>query len=537
MLCAKRDTMPAVGGIGVDDATLLRYPYLPEYVVLHEPSREDIWASPKMRSIFLNQPLEAWENAAVERLRSLLKKDMDIDDKDELPRWILPHLSRILQQCKYKPEHALTIWPQLFEERGSKLPIEFNDVREVLAHGFVYFHGRDRRCRPLLTIRVGRSGPLWGSPELVKLVFIYSMEFALRYLLVPGRVENWSVLIDCTGVENLPNFWKGKDLAQAIATALGKVYSGRMAWMRIVNFPKGLGYRAIKMFVEKIISAMGKSDKVSILSGCSGADLCDKVELGQLEASLGGTAPDLAPQDTFPFRMFSSPVGFEAATSSRVRTASDFSTSGGPPCSMHMITDLAFHEGMILAECLDGSTDWKFKVRQLPLPKSVATHFDVEPVKNVTEWCERMSQLADARRDSDVSILSDISTGAVDRAKSNTESSMLNDEGGHIPGENGQKTPAKSMSDIPEDDTSAQPTPCCPGENVQARTISARTLSWPEVAAHADAEPDAFPSVQKQDANPTLPVSSHPDSREETAGSEHGVEMRPCLCNWTCFPS
>lgn len=504
--------MPAIGGIGVDDDAVMKYPYLPAYVVLHEPSQEDIWASSKMRSIFLNQPLEAWEHAAVEKFRSLLKKDMKIDDNQELPRWILPHVSRLLQQCKYRPEQALKIWPQLFEERVARLPIEFQDVRAALALGFLYFHGRDHRCRPLLTIRIGRSGPLWGQPDLVKLVFLYCMEFALRYLLVPGRVENWSVLIDCAGVENLPSLWKGKDLAHAIATALGKVYSGRMAWTKIVNFPRGFAYRALKLFVEGIISALGKSDKVSISSSCDGVDLADKVELGQLEAAFGGTAPDLAPEDTFPFRMFSLPEGYTADSSTRERCETDFSVTNGAPLSMHLMTDLQFHEGMLLAECLDEATDWKRKVRELPLPTRVAERLDVPPVENISDWCERMAQAVELKRDA--------SAGAVEEIASQAESIVVTDRapacaGEQVREEHVEDKPAQMLSE-----------PLC--------TDQPQVSSYSKAVDFAGAL-DEIDATNNPDVDVALPVLSHDNSRERFVHVESDAGKGHCLCSLNCF--
>lgn len=434
-LCLEHATTPAIGGIEVLDVHLTSYPYLPAYVVLHNPSNADIWASNKMRCIFLNQTLLPWEHEAVAKFRDMLKADMKLPHDQELPRWLVPHLSRILQQCKYKPDAAMKLWPQLFEERVAKLPIKYEDVRAGLAYGFVYFHGRDTRCRPLLTIRMGRAEPFMGEPDLIKKVFLYSMEFAVRYLLVPGRVENWSVLIDCAGVEKIDSMWQAKGFAQAIATSLGKVYSGRMAWTKIFNFPKSFGFKALKYFVEGIISAMGKSDKVAIVSSKNVLEeLRGQVELGQLEKSFGGTAPDLEPAETFPFRMFDSPEGYTGQPVEHVTPPSPAhgvsqtpsgatqasSLASVVPTSVHLMTDVQFHEGMLCANCLDEGTGWRHRIQKLPLPKNVAEDQKVQPCTNISEWCEKMAQVV-GLRDRDNESESSFRTGASGGSKDKIE--------------------------------------------------------------------------------------------------------------------
>jgi len=279
-------------------------------------------------------------------------------------------LSRILQQTKYKPEAALKLYSTLLSERVAKLPIRRQDVASALKHGFVYFHGRDVRCRPMLVIRAGRAEPLLDQVDLIKQTFLFTMEFATRYLLIPGRVENWSVLIDCEGLTNLPIF-KCKGFGQAIAVTLGKVYSGRMAWTKICNFPSGFAYSGIRAMVTGIVSALGKSEKVAFVSS-GGKELIGKVELGQLETWAGGSAPDLAPDRTFPYRMFADPAGAGATPVE--------------PSSVHEMCDIGFHEGLLWADCMDAQTSWKTKAGTLPLPPGAAAAVNAPPCRTIEDW-------------------------------------------------------------------------------------------------------------------------------------------------------
>merc|ERR1712232_374928 len=166
-----------------------------------------------------------------------------------------------------------------------------------------------------MVIRIGKGKALAekaNSAEAVQKLFLFHMEFAVRHLCVPGRVECWSIIIDCTGADKLP-MWKSKDLCQVLGSVLGKVYSGRMIWLKIFNFPAGFAYRALRMAVEGVVSALGKTDKVSFVTDSDFKTwFAGKVHPGQLEKRYGGTAPDLPDKEVFPYRMFATPEGYGA---------------------------------------------------------------------------------------------------------------------------------------------------------------------------------------------------------------------------------
>lgn len=369
-----RNDTPAVGTEReVEESKLSAYPILPPYVLLFEPKEEQIWSKPgQQRLIFLNQPLLQWEQDAIEKFVALLRKELGLREGEALPRFLLPHLTRLLQQCKYRPENAVKLWRALLVERVDLLPLDFWDVQEILSHGLVYWHGRDMNCRPLLTIRIGRVAPLLSRTEDIQRLFIFTMEYAVRYLLVPGRVECWSVIIDCEGVSKLPSWLKCKTFAQTLATTLGKVYSGRMAWTKIFNFPSGWSFTALRKLVQGIVSALGKSDKVQFVKEGDMDSLAGHVEKGQLEKWAGGLAPDMDEKDVFPPRMFADPKGYGASSESVE--------------SMHRRTDVAFHEGLIWAECLQEQTNWKERAADLPLPPKAADKLGVKPCQQIEAW-------------------------------------------------------------------------------------------------------------------------------------------------------
>merc|ERR1711920_1208655 len=120
-----------------------------------------------------------------------------------------------------------------------------------------------------------------------------------------GKVEDYSMHESTQLAFHEGLLWDSSSTAAAIGTTLEKVYCGRMVWLKIVNMPGGLG-----RIVNGLIPAE-KKDKVSFPSDVA-AELLEQMEPHQLESRYGGTAPDLAPDETYPFHFFKNPRG-EAA--------------------------------------------------------------------------------------------------------------------------------------------------------------------------------------------------------------------------------
>merc|ERR1711972_196341 len=191
------------------------------------------------------------------------------------------------------------------KERVRRLPIAEEDVLPDLNKGFIYWHGRDRKCRPCLVIRLERLGEMATDKERAVRTVMFTLEYALRFAMVPGRVENWVVIIDLANVMRTISPLRIGSMAAtaaAIGTTLEKVYCGRMVWLKIVNMPGGLA-----RIVDGLIPTE-KKDKVSFPSDAA-AELLEQMEPHQLESRYGGTAPDLAPDETYPFHFFKNPQG------------------------------------------------------------------------------------------------------------------------------------------------------------------------------------------------------------------------------------
>jgi len=400
---APEDT-PAIGGIVSLQERHSEY-LLPAEVALFEPSQNEIFHNGNptktgSRQIFLNTPLSEAENVALGEFHKLLAKRGIVESETSpFPRYMELHALRILQTCKFNASKAADMMNICVKERVRRLPVAEEDVLSDLNNGFIYWHGRDRKCRPCLVIRVERLGEMAKDKERAVRAVMFTLEYALRFALVPGRVENWVVIIDLANVLRTIsplNFGSMASTAAAIATALEKVYCGRMVWLKIVNMPGGLA-----RIVNGLIPAE-KKDKVSFPSDAA-AELLQHMEPHQLERRYGGTAPDLAPDETYPFNFFKNPRG-EAALS-KEHPVESLSSAGSEPedFSMHESTQLAFHEGLLWD---DSSAE--ARARWLELSKAVSLtpdsaaalsrltgcNGDVQPCRDIEHWLQIVNPAA-----------------------------------------------------------------------------------------------------------------------------------------------
>ena len=68
--------------------------------------------------------------------------------------------------------------------------------------GFVYIHGRDKYYRPCMVFHAhvlerAKHDPNNGyNIEAINMAGIFLVEYVKKYMFIPGKVENWVVLLD-----------------------------------------------------------------------------------------------------------------------------------------------------------------------------------------------------------------------------------------------------------------------------------------------------------------------------------------------------
>mmetsp|Transcript_11187 Transcript_11187/g.25442 ORF Transcript_11187/g.25442 Transcript_11187/m.25442 type:complete len:647 (-) Transcript_11187:59-1999(-) len=287
--------VPSVGGL-VHDLPVSDN-VLPIDVLLHVPSKEEVFIHGN-RMIFLNTPLTDKEEDQITRLDNAYR-----DQGKSVPRCMLNSRLRAMQQAKGDVKKAMHILDTNYDVRLQRMPVRESEVANDLRRGVLYWHGRDKCCRPVLVIRTANMDKeMVNSTQRITRLCTFQLEYMIRYGLYPGRVENWAVIVDMAdaGHHGKPSV----AFLKAIADALQNGYRYRMVWAKIVNVPwwfSGL-WQVCKGFVP------GDSiKKVEIMSSGHMKSLQDLFVPSQLEKRFGGTAENVeGPDDFYPPRFLAS---------------------------------------------------------------------------------------------------------------------------------------------------------------------------------------------------------------------------------------
>eukprot|EP00443_Scrippsiella_acuminata_P015794 CAMPEP_0115189120 /NCGR_PEP_ID=MMETSP0270-20121206/11357_1 /TAXON_ID=71861 /ORGANISM="Scrippsiella trochoidea, Strain CCMP3099" /LENGTH=454 /DNA_ID=CAMNT_0002602313 /DNA_START=64 /DNA_END=1428 /DNA_ORIENTATION=- len=211
--------------------------------------------------------------------------------------------TRYLSRARGDPTKAIKLMQATQEWRLSyfqKGPISDSDVAEDMKHGIVYFSGRDSALRPAIIIRAIRIPQQWYKEKRVdKLIniLIFSMEYMMRYMLLPGTIENNVLIVDLKGLS-----WTQVPLSalSEVYKVMSHHYSGRVFRFYICNLSAGLSLIAS---AAKNILTDRQKQKLVFLDDVK--DLRKDFALHQLEEDLGGSRPSI--KEFFPFPLQAGP--------------------------------------------------------------------------------------------------------------------------------------------------------------------------------------------------------------------------------------
>ncbi|CDJ70557.1 hypothetical protein, conserved [Eimeria necatrix] len=166
------------------------------------------------RQIFTNTPVSEEEQDAIEQvlLQLLESQEEDVENTASRdpstilgvqPVWLEQLVLRYLYSCSFDTQKTFDLLQSTLSFRRQQLPVLESEVYyELRSLGACYWHGRDRKLRPLLVVSLQRLQQLQrdgGVEEKVTRLIIFCLEFFLRYLCVAGKVESWCILCDLSG--------------------------------------------------------------------------------------------------------------------------------------------------------------------------------------------------------------------------------------------------------------------------------------------------------------------------------------------------
>lgn len=183
----------------------------------------------------------------------------------------------------------------------AKGPITDESVKEDFKHGIIYFAGRNAKLLPTIVIRANRVPDAWykgsdGAEKLLR-ILIFSVEYLVKYMCIPGQVESNCLVVDLNGLgaSQVPF----KELKTVYST-MSHFYPGRLSRIYICNLSTML---SMGMSAAKALLTDRQKQKLVYIKALS--DFAADFAPHQLEEDLGGTRP--IEKEFFPYPVAAGP--------------------------------------------------------------------------------------------------------------------------------------------------------------------------------------------------------------------------------------
>ena len=115
-------------------------------------------------------------------------------------------LMRLLAAEKF--DHAKALHHIIEHSRWLRetFPVSYDPIGDIMKSGFLYVSGRDYKYRPIVILNVRNMVDVEYPIEVINASSAFFCDFVVKKLLIPGRVENWIMLIDLNdvGITSLP---------------------------------------------------------------------------------------------------------------------------------------------------------------------------------------------------------------------------------------------------------------------------------------------------------------------------------------------
>lgn len=138
-------------------------------------------------------------------------------------------------EMPYTHERALQKMETHYDWRTETFPMASTLYQPFLEQGFFYVHKRDLSYRPILVLNLSRAKVLskkTSSEEMMNLVYAM-MDFACEKLMMGGRIEQWSILVDLKDASLTDKLTM--QLIMLTLNACNDYFPGRLYRMFVVN--------------------------------------------------------------------------------------------------------------------------------------------------------------------------------------------------------------------------------------------------------------------------------------------------------------
>ena len=237
------------------------------------------------RYIFNGQPKTEYEK---KKLSKFYKYELKTGKINYPSGWLESDTMRLLQASEYDIKKAYSTINENIQWLNS-IPKTINiKIITLLNSGFMYVHGRDHHFRPIIIVSIKIIKKLLSedySFDDINQSIIYLMNYIIKYLLIPGQIENWIVFVDFDefGISDISEF---TNVLSTLSKHRGRVFKNY--FVNIDGFIKFSVKAATSMFnsVSRKLVILGSDELIKVQ---------EIISPDNLERKYGGMAPDLIP--------------------------------------------------------------------------------------------------------------------------------------------------------------------------------------------------------------------------------------------------
>ena len=256
------------------------------------PPKEEIIltdSNPKnnYRFIFNGQPKTDFEKKKLANLQEYESSHGKLNYPQD---WIETDTMRVLQASEYDMKKTYKTLEENIKFINN-IPKFINDkIVSLLNSGFLYVFGRDHHFRPIIVCSIKTCTNLFSkniySLEDISQSIIYLVTYILKYLLIPGQIENWVIFVDFKDV-GLSDIAEFKQILGTLSKFRGRVFRNYI--VNIGGFLKIAVKAALKVF------GSSSSKKLRILGSDELHKVQEIISPDNIQKKYGGLAPDIIP--------------------------------------------------------------------------------------------------------------------------------------------------------------------------------------------------------------------------------------------------
>jgi len=267
------------------------YLYFPKEQELFE--KNDINNSKVYRKIYCVKNLTNYENENLSKFEEYIVNynKTNINNKiifpEEWERW---DTLKFIEGSHYKFNIALQLILDHIKWRNSYFPFEIKDKSiEILEFsGFCYCHGRDHSYRPNIFIKmqIYFENINKFSFEEWQMALVFFCEYIIKYMIIPGQIEQWNLFIDFENVilhnlseeiKTMINFFQQNYISRLNTVFVFSLVDNMEHILKLVSSLLGLRTKNKVIFINE-------ENKEEIFLNCNKE---------QIEEKYGGTAKNL----------------------------------------------------------------------------------------------------------------------------------------------------------------------------------------------------------------------------------------------------